>query len=75
VRTLAQAKLASFAKLEQGDCKEVYLFQHDQFCGVRFTLGFFQANWRIDETVLTVFRGDHQIDQIDLNATSSNRAA
>lgn len=75
VRTLAQTRLARFAKLEPGDCKEVYLFRADQFCGIRFTLGAFQADWRIDETVLNLFRGETQIDRIELKVNEAKQAA
>lgn len=75
VRTLAQAQLTRFAKLEPADCKEVYLFQHDQFCGVRFNLGAFHADWRINESVLNLFRGDRQIDRIEIKTAITSRAA
>lgn len=75
VRKLAQQKLAQFSRLDAADSKEVYLFQEDQFCGVRFTLGAFQANWRTDQTALTIVRNGNQIAEIDLAETVIKRAA
>jgi len=75
VRTIAQRSLARFAKADPNDCKEVYLFSKDQFCGVRFTLGPFQADWRINESSVMVQRGDSQLEVISLNEASTNRAA
>lgn len=75
VRALAQSRLAKFSKLEPADCKEVYLFKADQFCGVRFSLGAFQADWRIHQQVLNVFRGASQIGRIEINWAEGKQAA
>ena len=75
VRKTAQTQLARYAKLEPEDCKELYLFRADQFCGVRFTLGPFQADWRIDQSVLNLSRDGNQIDRIELDPTQGKRAA
>ena len=75
VRKLAQTRLARFTRLDPADCKEVYLFQKDRFCGVRFTLGVFQADWRIDQTDIVFVREGHQIESVSLDGTSSSRAA
>ena len=75
VRTLAQAQLARFTQLEPSDCKEVYLFHDDQFCGIRFTLGSFKAQWLISDLVLNISRGDRQIAQIGLDSGQGKSAA
>ncbi len=75
VRSLAQRSLANYAKMDIADSKEVYLFSKDQFCGVRFTLGAFWAEWRIDQLVFTVHRGAHKLETVDVNLNATNRAA
>ena len=75
VRALARSQLARFAKLQPEDCKEIYLFQEDQFCGVRFTLGAFQADWRVDDSVMILLRGGSPVDRIDIDESQEKRAA
>ena len=75
VRTLAQNRLATFSRLDLTDCNEVYLFKADQFCGIRFTLGAFEAVWRIDQPVLTVFRGPNQVDRVEIESAEGKQAA
>ena len=75
VRSLAQGRLAKFSRLEPADCKEAYLFKDDHFCGVRFSLGAFQADWRIGQTNLTVLRGTDPIDRIEIDPGERKRAA
>ena len=75
VRKLAQTRLARFARLDPSDCKEVYLFQKDHFCGIRFSLGDFHAQWRIDGTDLKFFRDGNQIDRVEIGGSTSKRAA
>ena len=75
VRGFAQTRLAKFSRLEPANCKEVYLFQNDQFCGVRFLLGAFQAEWRTDKQVLHFYRDSNQIDRIELESTDVKKAA
>lgn len=74
-RTIAKKKLARYARLPPEDCKDVYLFAKEQFCGVRFTLGSFFADWRIGGSSLTVIRNGHAIETVDLTGTPSHRAA
>ncbi len=74
-RALAQTRLAQYSRLEAADCKEVYLFKDGQFCGVRFNLGAFQADWRINDTVLNVFRGASQINRIEMESSEGKTAA
>ena len=75
VRALAQSRLAKFSRLDPADCKEVYLFKADQFCGIRLSLGAFQAVWRIDQPVLNVFRGTNQIDRVEIESAEGKQAA
>jgi hypothetical protein len=74
VRKLAQSRLARYAQLEPGNCKEVYLFQEDQFCGIRFSLGPFQAQWQIDQTEIQISREGTAIGLIDLGEFSKRAA-
>ncbi|MFK7770222.1 MAG: hypothetical protein AB8B55_23630 [Mariniblastus sp.] len=74
VRKRAQLRLVRFANLSPEDTKEIYLFNKDEFCGVRFTLGAFRAVWRLEETCVSIFRGETQIDRFDLDE-SAKRAA
>jgi hypothetical protein len=75
VRKLSQARLARYSQLEPIHCKEIYLFQNEQFCGIRFHLGPFQADWRIDQTEVHFLREGSQIGLIELDPTSTKRAA
>ena len=75
-RTIAQSKLATYAKSDPSECKEVYLFNKDQFCGIRFSLGPFHATWQINDLMLNIVRGEHRLDQVAIDTESQvNRAA
>lgn len=75
VRALAQVRLVRYSNLNKSDCKESYLFQDDRFCGIRLTLGAFQAKWLIDETQVAFLRDGSLIDRAELTPESSRRAA
>jgi hypothetical protein len=75
IRKLVQTRLARYSRLDPADCKEVYLFQADHFCGVRFSLGSFEADWRIDQTEIGFSRDGNQIDRVSIDGTGSKRAA
>jgi hypothetical protein len=75
VREISQTRLVRFSKLNVDDCKEVYLFDNDHFCGVRIVLGPFKAVWQLDSTVIEFNRGSNSIGQVDLSHSSSRRAA
>jgi hypothetical protein len=76
IRSIAQTSLARYAKADPGESKEVYLFNKDQFCGIRFSLGAFHASWHINESTLNVHRGEHRLEQIAVdNNAQTNRAA
>jgi hypothetical protein len=74
-RIIAQNKLARYAKLPPENCKDIYLFAKEQFCGVRFTLGAFFADWRIGGSSLTVIRNGHALETVDISETPERRAA
>ncbi|MDA7925791.1 hypothetical protein N9047_00775 [bacterium] len=74
-REMTHPRLARFAREAPENCQEVYLFRGEKFCGVRFALGSFQADWDITESQICVYKGTHEIDRIDLNPDQSRRAA
>ena len=55
--------------------KASYLLKEDQYCGVRFRLGFFRADWMLGDSVVNVYRDDQRIDTLPLVAVSESRAA
>lgn len=78
VRRLVQPRLARYARLDANLCKESYQFIDDIFCGIRFTLGPFQADWRIDSTEVRFTREGNQIGVASLagtDQTETRRAA
>lgn len=75
VRELAQNRLAQFAKLDAVDCKESYLFSKDHFCGIKFSLGSFRAQWRLGENQIQFSRSGNGIGQLEIDPVSTRRAA
>lgn len=75
IRSCAQHRLASLSRLDPQHSQESYLFADDQFCGVRFTLGRFRADWRIATEEIRFFLGDQQIDRIETDPAPTRRAA
>ncbi len=75
VRKLAQSRLANFSRLDPVECKESYLFDHEKFCGIRFSLGRFNAEWRLSETRIQFVRNGNQIGVVDIDSTGARRAA
>ncbi|MGY8746948.1 MAG: hypothetical protein ACKVHR_02665 [Pirellulales bacterium] len=74
-REVTHPRLAQFSRQAPESCQEVYLFRGEKFCGVRFALGSFQADWDITESHISVFKGTLEIDRIDLIPDQSRRAA
>ena len=74
-REMTHPRLARFAREAPENCQEVYLFRGEKFFGIRFALGSFQADWKINEPQICVYNGTHEIDRIDLIPTPSRRAA
>ena len=75
VRELAQNRLVQFAKLDVAECKEPYLFSKDHFCGIKFSLGPFRAEWRVDHSQIQFSRSGNNIGQIEIDPAASRRAA
>ena len=77
VRELAQNRLVQFAKQDVADCKESYLFSKDHFCGLKFSLGPFKAEWRFGQNQIQFSRSGNNIGQVavDPAAGSVRRAA
>gem|GEM_PF-1293977 len=74
-RDMVHPRLARFARQASENCQEVYLFRGEIFCGVRFALGSFRADWDITESQICVYRGTHEIDRINLIPDQARRAA
>ena len=75
VRELAQNRLVQFAKLDIADCKESYLFSKDHFCGIKFSLGPFRAEWRVGQNQIDFSRSGNSIGQLEIDPTGARRAA
>ena len=75
VRELAQNRLVQFAKLDVADCKESYLFSKDHFCGIKFSLGPFRAEWRVGQNQIQFSRSGNSIGQIEIDPSVNSRAA
>jgi hypothetical protein len=75
VRSIALSGLVRFSNLEQADSTESYLFKDDAFCGIRYSLGAFQAKWMLDEKHVIFYRGANQIDSAAIEPDSIRRAA
>ena len=75
VRELAQNRLVQFSKLDIADCKESYLFSKDHFCGIKFSLGPFRAEWRVGENQIQFSRSGNGIGQLDIDPADARRAA
>lgn len=75
VRKVVHQRLARFASLPIEGCTESYLFDKDHFCGIRFALGFFRAEWRLNQTQIQFTRNGNNIGQVDLNPGEQRRAA
>ena len=75
VRELAQNRLVQFAKLDIADCKESYLFSKDHFCGIKFSLGPFKAEWRVGQNLIEFSRSGNSIGQTEIDPTGARRAA
>ena len=74
-RDMVHPRLARFARQVPDNCQEVYLFRNEIFCGVRFALGSFRADWDITEPHICVYKGTHEIDRINLVPDQTRRAA
>lgn len=72
VRKVAHSQLASFARLESDACSESYLFKDDRFCGIKISLGSFQARWEVGQTTLAISRGDKLLQTVSLDVESSD---
>lgn len=75
VRERAQNRLAQFAKRDVADCKESYLFSKDHFCGLKFSLGPFKAQWRIGQNHIQFSRSGNNIGQVEVDPSVQRKAA
>lgn len=75
VRKIAKPGLARFAKCDEADCTESYLFSSDRFCGLRFRLGAFEARWRLGSTDIEISRDSHLLQTLTIDSSGSQKAA
>lgn len=68
-RTRAVGRLVELTSLPADECRETYLFQDDQFCGVRWNLGEAKAVWRSGSDEIA-YQPSEQLNAADL-ATQS----
>ncbi len=74
---LAIARLARFTSMDEHHVGQSFLCIEDNFCGVRFQSGSFQAQWMFGQDRIEFSRGDQIIDQMMIaeHETQSRRAA
>ena len=72
---IAIARLVRFSSQAESKIRQTYLVASDQFCGIRFEAGLFNAIWRIDQNWIEFKRGDQFIEQIPLGQRSDMRKA
>ena len=75
VRKVAKPGLVQFAKCDEQQCTESYLFSSDQFCGLRIRLGPFEALWRLGSTDIEISRNEHLIQTLVIDGLGNQRAA
>ena len=75
VRQAAHQRLTRFSSLPVEKCTESYLFEKDHFCGIRFTLGLFKAEWRLSQAQIRFTKNGTQIGVVDLEPGQQRRAA
>jgi len=77
VRKIAKPGLVRFAKCNEDQCTESYLFSSDRFCGLRIRLGAFEAIWRLESTEIQINRAGHLLQTLAINDSGhqSQRAA
>ena len=74
VRDLTLQRLSRFASTKEADVEHCCLFRDDQFAGMRYRAGAFNASWLCDDFVVNIHRGSRLIDQISLES-DQRRAA
>ena len=75
VRKIAKPGLARFAKCDEEDCTESYLFSSDRFCGLRIRLGAFEAIWRLGSLEVEISRDEHLLQTLVIDDAGYQRAA
>lgn len=75
VRKIAKPGLARFAKCDEDECTESYLFSSDRFCGLRIRLGAFEAIWRLGSTEIEISRDEHLLQTLIIDDSGYQRAA
>ena len=75
VRRIAKLGLARFAKCDEAQCTESYLFSADQFCGLRIRLGAFQAVWRLGSKEIEISRDQHLLQTLVIDDSGHQRMA
>ncbi len=75
VRKIAKPGLARFAKCDEAQCTESYLFSCDQFCGLRIRLGAFAAVWRLGSNEIEISRDNHLLQTLLMDGSGHQSAA
>ena len=75
VRSIAKPSLARFAKCDEADCTESYLFSSDRFCGLRIRLNAFEAIWRLESTEIEISRDGHLLQTLPMDDSGYQRVA
>ncbi len=75
VKNLARTRLGRFTNLDIDDCKEVFLFENDMYCGITISLGEFQAKWLAGDSAIVFLRSGKPVDRVSIDPTPLPRAA